>query len=58
MKSVTSADGTTIAFDRLGEGGPPAIVVGGASCDRAVMRPIADALARHGAVTRSRTSAR
>jgi Alpha/beta hydrolase family len=44
MHTVTSADGTTIAFDRLGAG-PPVIVVGGASCDRARTRPFAQALA-------------
>jgi pimeloyl-ACP methyl ester carboxylesterase len=34
MDTVTSADGTTIAFDRTGDG-PPLIVVGGALSDRA-----------------------
>jgi pimeloyl-ACP methyl ester carboxylesterase len=42
---VTSADGTPIAFERLGAG-PPLIVVGGASCDRAKMRPVSEAFAR------------
>lgn len=37
---VTSADGTPIAFDRLGEG-PPLIVVGGMLCDRHQTRPLA-----------------
>jgi pimeloyl-ACP methyl ester carboxylesterase len=46
MDTVTSSDGTTIAFDRLGDG-PPVIVVGGASCDRAMTRPTAEALAKH-----------
>lgn len=46
MEQVTSADGTTIAYDRLGEG-PPLIVVGGATCNRAMTRPLADELARH-----------
>lgn len=46
MDKVTSADGTTIAFDRLGDG-PPVIVVSGALCNRAVTRPLADELARH-----------
>jgi alpha-beta hydrolase superfamily lysophospholipase len=46
MGKVTSSDGTTIAFDRLGEG-PPVIVVGGQLCDRALTRPTADELARH-----------
>jgi hypothetical protein len=47
---VTSADGIRIAFDRLGEGGLPVIVVGGASCDRTITRGTADGLARHGTV--------
>ncbi len=45
MQTVTSADGTTIAFDQLGSG-PPLILVAGASCDRGQDQPIADALAR------------
>ena len=44
--TVTSSDGTTIAFDRLGDG-PPVIVVCGAMCDRALMRPTAEELAKH-----------
>src|ERR687893_1426414 len=46
MDKVTSGDGTTIAFDRLGDG-PPVIVVCGAMCDRALMRPTAEELAKH-----------
>jgi pimeloyl-ACP methyl ester carboxylesterase len=46
MDTVTSSDGTTIAFDRSGEG-PPVIVVGGATCDRAMTRPLAEQLAQH-----------
>ena len=46
METVTSSDGTTIAFDRLGDG-PPLIVVCGAMCDRALMRPTAEELAKH-----------
>ena len=46
MNKVTSGDGTPIAFDRLGDG-PPVIVVCGAMCDRALMRPAAEELARH-----------
>ncbi len=49
MDEVTSRDGTQIAFDRLGDG-PPVIVVGGAMCDRASMRPTAEELAKHFAV--------
>ena len=46
FQEVASPDGTTIAFDRLGEG-PPVIVVCGAMCDRALMRPTAEELAKH-----------
>ena len=41
-----SPDGTAIAFDRLGDG-PPVILVCGAMCDRALMRPTAEELAKH-----------
>jgi hypothetical protein len=43
VDTLTSADGTRIAFERLGHG-PPLIVVGGALCDRARMRPVCAAL--------------
>jgi hypothetical protein len=46
MNTVTSSDGTTIAFDRLGDG-PPVIVVCGQTCDRALMRPTAEELAKN-----------
>ena len=46
MDKVTSSDGTPIAFDRLGDG-PPVVVVCGAMCDRALMRPTAEELARY-----------
>ena len=46
MHKVTSRDGTPIAFDRLGDG-PPVVVVCGAMCDRALMRPTAEELAKH-----------
>jgi pimeloyl-ACP methyl ester carboxylesterase len=49
MERVSSADGTSIAFDRLGDG-PPLIVVGGATCDRARMRETSERLARRFAV--------
>lgn len=49
MNRVTSADGTPIAYERLGDG-RPIIVVGGALCDREVTRPLAEELARHFAV--------
>jgi hypothetical protein len=35
MDKVTSGDGTTITFDRLGDGSA-VIVVGGALCNRAL----------------------
>jgi len=46
MNKVTSADGTPIAFERFGAG-RPVIVVGGATCDRAMTRPLAERLAQH-----------
>ena len=46
METVTSKDGTTIAFDRLGDG-PPVILVGGGSVDRTVNAPLAALLAPH-----------
>ncbi len=46
METVTSADGTTIAFDQLGSGSA-LIVVSGASCDRVIDGAIAEELARH-----------
>ncbi len=45
MEKTRSRDGTTIAFDRLGDG-QPVIVVGGATCDRAMTHPLAEQLAR------------
>ena len=46
METLTSADGTTIAFDQIGAG-PPLVLVSGAACDRAVDAGIADGLAAH-----------
>ena len=46
MQTVTSTDGTTIAFDQLGAG-TPLVLVAGASCDRATDTAIAEALATH-----------
>ena len=43
MKTVTSADGTTIAFDLFGSG-PPVIMVVGAFNTRATSEPLAAAL--------------
>jgi pimeloyl-ACP methyl ester carboxylesterase len=45
VERVRSKDGTTVAFDRLGNG-PTVIVVGGATCDRAVTRPLVEQLAQ------------
>jgi pimeloyl-ACP methyl ester carboxylesterase len=44
METVTSKDGTTIAFDRLGSG-PPVVLVCGGSVSRMADAPIAQALA-------------
>ncbi len=46
MSTVTSSDGTTIAFDQLG-GGPPVILVCGGSTDRTANAPLAELLAEH-----------
>ena len=44
MNTVTSRDGTTIAFDKTGEG-PPIILVGGALSDRSAAGPLGTQLA-------------
>jgi pimeloyl-ACP methyl ester carboxylesterase len=44
MENVTSRDGTTIAFDRIGQG-PPVILVSGGSVDRTSLAPLAQELA-------------
>lgn len=44
METTTSADGTTLAFDRLGTG-PSVIVLAGATCTRGVTAPLSAALA-------------
>ncbi|SCL39823.1 Lysophospholipase, alpha-beta hydrolase superfamily [Micromonospora pallida] len=46
VRTVRSADGTTIAYEPAGEG-PPIILVGGAFNDRTTARPLAAALAPH-----------
>ncbi|WP_422933998.1 alpha/beta fold hydrolase [Sinomonas sp. P47F7] len=46
MEQVTSPDGTTIAFDRLGSGAP-LILVAGAACDRQADARLAASLAEH-----------
>ena len=49
METVTSSDGTRIAFDRLGDG-PPIVLVCGQSTDRSSNAPLAALLAEHFAV--------
>jgi pimeloyl-ACP methyl ester carboxylesterase len=44
MEQVRSRDGTTIAFDRLGQG-PPVVLVSGGSVDRSSNLPLAQELA-------------
>jgi pimeloyl-ACP methyl ester carboxylesterase len=44
METVTSRDGTEIAFDRIGQG-PPVILVSGGSVDRSSLAPLAQELA-------------
>ena len=51
MESVRSKDGTTVAFDRLGNG-PTVIVVGGGTCDQAMTRPLPEQLAQRSLLTR------
>jgi pimeloyl-ACP methyl ester carboxylesterase len=46
MRTVTSRDGTTIAFDQSGQG-PALILVGGALSDRSAAVPLAELLALH-----------
>ena len=46
MRTVTSNDGTTIAFDQSGAG-PAVLLVGGALSDRAAAAPMATLLAPH-----------
>jgi pimeloyl-ACP methyl ester carboxylesterase len=45
IATVTSADGTTIAFKRLGEG-PALVIVGGSLADHQFYAPLADELAK------------
>jgi pimeloyl-ACP methyl ester carboxylesterase len=45
-RTVTSADGTVIAFDQLGAG-PPVVMVGAAFNDGSGMAPLSGALAAH-----------
>jgi pimeloyl-ACP methyl ester carboxylesterase len=46
MNKVISADGTPIAFDRLGHG-PALILIGGGPTDRSANAPLADLLSEH-----------
>ena len=46
FETVRSADGTSIAFEVFGAG-PALITVGGATCDRVLMRPTAQAAGAH-----------
>jgi pimeloyl-ACP methyl ester carboxylesterase len=46
IKTVTSKDGTTIAYDQLGQGAP-VILVSGGSVDRSSNAPLAALLAEH-----------
>ena len=46
IDTLTSSDGTTIAFERLGDG-PAVIVVSGQLADRTLARPTAEELAKH-----------
>jgi len=46
MNTVSSRDGTTIAFERLGDG-PPVVLVCGGSTDRIANAPLAELLAEH-----------
>ena len=47
VEQTTSADGTTIAYERYGTG-PVVALVGGAFCDRGALRDPAQSLAEHG----------
>lgn len=44
METIRSADGTTLAFDRWGDG-LPIVLVAGATCTRGVLQPLGEALA-------------
>src|SRR5215208_3963012 len=49
METVTSRDGTTLAYDRLGDG-PPVVLVSGGSTDRMANAGLAAELAAHHSV--------
>lgn len=44
VATVTSADGTRLAYERLGAG-PPVVLLGGMFCDRSTTQPLAELLA-------------
>lgn len=46
-QSVTSKDGTRIAFDRYGSASTPIVLVSGALSDRRALTPLSEALAPH-----------
>lgn len=46
VQTISSKDGTVIAFDRLGDG-PPLVIVGGTLGDRTQQAPLAALLAKH-----------
>jgi len=45
MQTVTSHDGTAIAYERFSDGGPALLKIGGAFCDRSFAAPLTEALA-------------
>jgi pimeloyl-ACP methyl ester carboxylesterase len=49
MNTVVSADGTSIAFERFGDG-QPIILITAALCDRSALRPLAEQLEQHAMV--------
>jgi len=49
IRTVTSPDGTTIAYEAYGSGtGPVAVIVGGAYCNRQAFRQLARELGQNG----------
>lgn len=49
MNTAVSADGTSIAFERFGDG-QPIILITAALCDRSALRPLAEQLGQHATV--------
>ena len=56
MGTVTSRDGTSIAYDRRGSG-PAVVLVGGATVDRAENTPLAEELAAAASPSSTTTAA-